>query len=62
MLEAGIAESVVKELRKRGHNVIHGERSYVGSVGGYQAIWREPGSGVYIGASEMRYDGAAAGY
>ena len=61
-LEAGIADSVVAELRRRGHTVVHGHRSYVGSVGGYQAIWRDPVTGVYSGATEMRYDGAAAGY
>jgi gamma-glutamyltranspeptidase/glutathione hydrolase len=30
--------------------------------GGYQAIVRDPDSGVYTGASEMRKDGQAAGY
>jgi len=49
-------------LRSLGHNVVHGERQYVGSFGGYQAIWRDPKTGVYHGASEMRYDGAATGY
>ena len=61
-MESGIPESVVEELRKMGHLVVHGERDYVGSFGGYQAIWRDPKTGVYHGASEMRYDGAAAGY
>jgi gamma-glutamyltranspeptidase/glutathione hydrolase len=61
-LEAGIPERVVEELVRRGHSVTHGQRRYVGSYGGYQAIWRDPDTGVYHGASEMRYDGAAAGY
>jgi len=61
-LEAGVPESVVNELRRRGHTVTHGERRYVGSYGGYQAIWRDPKTGVYHGASEMRYDGAASGF
>jgi gamma-glutamyltranspeptidase / glutathione hydrolase len=61
-MEAGIPEHVVEELVRRGHSVTHGERRYVGSYGGYQAIWRDPDTGVYHGASEMRYDGAAAGY
>jgi gamma-glutamyltranspeptidase/glutathione hydrolase len=61
-LEAGISTGVAEELRRRGHQVVHGQRSYVGSVGGYQAIWRDPKTGVYHGATEMRYDGAAAGY
>lgn len=30
--------------------------------GGYQAIAREPGTGVYAGATEMRKDGTVAGY
>ncbi|MGB5628410.1 MAG: gamma-glutamyltransferase [Woeseiaceae bacterium] len=61
-MEAGIPESVAEELRKMGHTVVHGKRRYVGSYGGYQAIWRDPETGVYHGASEMRYDGVAAGY
>ncbi|MDH5500080.1 MAG: gamma-glutamyltransferase [Gammaproteobacteria bacterium] len=62
LLEAGVSEQVVGELRKRGHQVDHGARPYVGAVGGYQAVWRDPATGVYHGASEMRFDGAAAGY
>jgi gamma-glutamyltranspeptidase/glutathione hydrolase len=61
-MEAGIPKTVVGELERRGHTVMHGERRYVGSYGGYQAIWRDPTTGVYHGATEMRYDGAAAGY
>jgi gamma-glutamyltranspeptidase/glutathione hydrolase len=61
-LESGVSESVIKELRLRGHTIAWGERPYVGSVGGYQAVWRDPGTGVYHGATEMRFDGAAAGY
>jgi gamma-glutamyltranspeptidase/glutathione hydrolase len=61
-IEAGVADAVVIELQRRGHTVVHGQRSYVGSYGGYQAIWRDPQTGVYHGASEMRYDGAAIGY
>ncbi len=61
-MEAGIPVDVVRELVRRGHTVTHGERRYVGSYGGYQAVWRDPDTGVYHGASEMRYDGAAAGY
>jgi gamma-glutamyltranspeptidase/glutathione hydrolase len=61
-MESGIPNEVVEELRRRGHSVTRGERRYIGAYGGYQAIWRDPRSGVYQGASEMRYDGAAAGY
>jgi gamma-glutamyltranspeptidase/glutathione hydrolase len=58
-LEAGVPLDVVEELRARGHVVVHGEQPY---VGGYQGIWRDPVNGVYHGASEMRFDGAAMGY
>jgi gamma-glutamyltranspeptidase/glutathione hydrolase len=61
-MEAGIPAPTVETLRNMGHTVVHGKRRYVGSYGGYQAIWREPETGVYYGASEMRYDGAAVGY
>jgi len=61
-MESGVPLAVVEELRRRGHTVTHGERRYVGAYGGYQAVWRDPVTGVYHGASEMRYDGAAAGY
>jgi gamma-glutamyltranspeptidase/glutathione hydrolase len=61
-MEAGISEGVVENLRSRGHRVTHGERPYIGFVGGYQAVWRDPETGVYHGASEMRFDGAALGY
>ncbi len=56
-LESGIARAVVEALQKRGHRVVRG-----GSFGGYQAILRDPETGVYRGASEMRKDGHAAGY
>ena len=61
-LDSDIPQSVVQGLKALGHSVVHGERQYVGSFGGYQAIWRDPKTGVYHGASEMRYDGAATGY
>lgn len=62
LIEAGVDPDVVEELRRRGHRVEYGARPYVGSVGGYQAVWRDPETGVYQGASEMRFDGAALGY
>ncbi len=61
-MEAGISEDVVENLRSRGHRITHGDRPYIGFVGGYQAIWRDADNGVYHGASEMRFDGAALGY
>ena len=57
-LETGIGAVVRKELEIRGHNIEPGDGGY----GGYQAIMRDPETGVYWGASEMRKDGAAMGY
>jgi gamma-glutamyltranspeptidase/glutathione hydrolase len=57
-LETGIAQSVRDELARRGHKINAGDGAY----GGYQAIVRDPATGVYWGASEMRKDGAAMGY
>jgi len=57
-LESGIGYRAVRELLGRGHRV--GFRR--GGFGGYQAIMRDPESGVYYGASESRKDGQAAGY
>jgi len=59
-VESGIPYETVRELRKRGHDV----RFDVGSYGGYQAIRVEmhDGQRVYVGASESRKDGQAAGY
>ncbi|HEX4696803.1 MAG TPA: gamma-glutamyltransferase family protein [Candidatus Udaeobacter sp.] len=59
-VESGIPYESVRELRKRGHDV----RFDVGGYGGYQAIKVEmrDGQRVYVGASESRKDGMAAGY
>lgn len=57
-LESGIKADVVRELQSRGHKVFITS----GPFGGYQAIWRDPKTGVYSGASEMRKDGMAIGY
>jgi gamma-glutamyltranspeptidase/glutathione hydrolase len=57
-LETGIALDVRRELARRGHDLQPGD----GGFGGYQAIMRDPATGVYWGASEMRKDGAAIGY
>jgi len=59
-VESGIPSEVVRELRKKGHDV----RFDVGGYGGYQAIKVEMHDGrrVYVGASESRKDGMAAGY
>src|SRR5467141_2904502 len=59
-VESGIPYQTVRELRKRGHDM----RFDVGGYGGYQAIKVEmhDGQRVYVGASESRKDGQAAGY
>jgi gamma-glutamyltranspeptidase/glutathione hydrolase len=57
-LETGIDYEVIRELMKRGHTIEFAHGPY----GGYQAIMKHPEYGVYIGASESRKDGQAAGY
>ena len=59
-VESGIPYETARELRKKGHDM----RFDVGGYGGYQAIKVEmhDGQRVYIGASESRKDGQAAGY
>lgn len=57
-LESGITPEVYAELERRGHKL----RITSGPFGGYQAIWRDPETGVYWGATEMRKDGIAIGY
>jgi gamma-glutamyltranspeptidase/glutathione hydrolase len=58
-IEEGLPASVLEELARRGH-VLKSEG--VGQYGGYQAIWRDPVTGVYSGATEKRKDGCALGY
>ncbi|MBA3608033.1 MAG: gamma-glutamyltransferase [Chthoniobacterales bacterium] len=59
-LESGIPSETARELINLGHDV----RTDVGGYGGYQAIKVEmhDGQRVYVGASESRKDGMAAGY
>ncbi|MEO5616475.1 MAG: gamma-glutamyltransferase [Candidatus Eisenbacteria bacterium] len=58
-IEDGLPAPVLAELRARGHRI---EPQSVGAYGGYQAIWRDPVTGNYSGATEKRKDGCAAGY
>jgi gamma-glutamyltranspeptidase/glutathione hydrolase len=58
-IEDGLPASVLEELKRRGHRI---EAEAVGAYGGYQAIRRDPNSGVYSGATEKRKDGCALGY
>ncbi|MBN8248247.1 MAG: gamma-glutamyltransferase [Verrucomicrobia bacterium] len=58
-LEPGFSEASIRALEERGHRVTVRK----GEVyGGYQAIWRDHDQQVWIGASESRKDGQAAGY
>src|SRR4051812_8677135 len=59
-LESGVPFETARELRKKGHDI----RFDLGGYGGYQAIKVEmhDGQRVYVGASESRKDGQAAGY
>ena len=57
-LEDGVSPEIRRGLTRRGHRLT----DTVGVYGGYQAIARDPVSGVYSGASESRKDGCAAGY
>ncbi len=57
-LETGFPYDSVRALMGMGHQMSW----EFGGYGGYQAIQRDPVSGVYYGASESRKDGMAAGY
>lgn len=57
-LENGFSNNTRRELVKMGHRL----QEAVGPYGGYQAIWFDAEQGIYIGASESRKDGYAAGY
>ena len=57
-LESGFPYATVRGLMQKGHSVRYANGPY----GGYQAIARDPRTGVYAGASESRKDGQAAGY
>ncbi|MGD9339318.1 MAG: gamma-glutamyltransferase [Chromatiales bacterium] len=57
-MESGFDAAVIAELQRRGHRTdIRGQ-----AYGGYQAIARDRDNGVWVGASESRKDGHAAGY
>ncbi len=57
-LESGFPIETVRGLMRKGHSV----RFADGPYGGYQAIMVNPQGGGWIGASESRKDGQAAGY
>lgn len=57
-LESGIGAEVRKTLEAKGHTVSDGR----GSMGGYQAIFIDPKTGVLLGGSDLRKDGLAIGW
>ena len=57
-IETGFDNETILQLTKKGHKVSFSPGGY----GGYQAIWYDSKNKVYIGASESRKDGQAAGY
>lgn len=59
-VEPGIPEATRKRLAAMGHRVELVEDGLM--FGGYQAIARNPETGVLTGATEMRKDGQAQGY
>ena len=59
-VEPGIPAATIKKLKAMGHRVDVVENGVM--FGGYQAIMRDPETGVYVGATEMRKDGLAIGY
>ncbi|HQT94465.1 MAG TPA: gamma-glutamyltransferase, partial [Thermoanaerobaculaceae bacterium] len=58
-LESGVPEDLRQALLRRGHTLVDANATV---FGGYQAVWRNPATGVYFGASESRKDGCAMGY
>lgn len=57
-LESGIGPEVRRALEARGHVIVDGR----GQMGGYQAIFIDPRSGVLLGGSDLRKDGLAIGW
>lgn len=57
-LESGFPYETVRRLMEKGHTIQWSN----GPFGGYQAIKRDHVNDVFIGASESRKDGQAAGY
>jgi len=57
-LESGIAGEVRKALQAKGHVLRDGRAQ----MGGYQAIFIDPSTGVMLGGSDLRKDGLAIGW
>lgn len=59
-VESGVDQRVVEDLKARGHRFASSPE--LKGYGGYQAILWDETLGVYRAATEMRFDGSAAGY
>ena len=57
-LESGIGAEVRRALEAKGHKIREGR----GQMGGYQAIFIDPKTGVLLGGSDLRKDGLAIGW
>ena len=57
-VESGFDEAALRGLVQRGHDLGRGGDVF----GGYQAVARDPATGVLFAATESRKDGTAAGY
>jgi gamma-glutamyltranspeptidase/glutathione hydrolase len=57
-LETGLSYETIRALMEKGHLVVYADGPY----GGYQAIEWDEKRHIYLGASESRKDGQAAGY
>lgn len=57
-LESGFGRKLREGLEQRGHRL----KAAPGEFGGYQGIQYDPVRDIYLGASESRKDGMAAGY
>jgi gamma-glutamyltranspeptidase/glutathione hydrolase len=57
-LESGFSYETIRALMEKGHHVTYADGPY----GGYQAIEWDEKRRIYLGASEGRKDGQAAGY
>jgi gamma-glutamyltranspeptidase/glutathione hydrolase len=58
-LEPGVPEAIRRALAAMGHRI---EDVATPNYGGYQAVARDPVTGVLSGATESRKDGCAMGY
>lgn len=57
IVEEPLGQAMIDALSERGHEAGFAKRA----IGGAQAIWRDPETGILTGASDPRKDGCAAG-